>query len=112
MSDDSEQAAIDIEGIKRLIPHRYPFLLVDRIIEVQGATQAIGIKNVTINEQIFQGHFPEMAVFPGVLQLEAMEKSVKTQTTLILDETMGPFPILRGVKPYLNIDSNGTVQPE
>ena len=46
------------------------------------------------------------------MQLKALEESVKTQTTLILDETMGPFPILRGVKPFLKFDSNGTVQPE
>ena len=53
---------------------------------------------------------PELAVF--LMQLKALEESVKTQTTLILDETMGPFPILRGVKPFLKFDSNGTVQPE
>jgi vacuolar-type H+-ATPase subunit E/Vma4 len=53
---------------------------------------------------------PELAAF--LMQLKALEESVKTQTTLILDETMGPFPILRGVKPFLKFDSNGTVQPE
>jgi 3-hydroxyacyl-[acyl-carrier-protein] dehydratase len=62
----------DIQQILRILPHRYPFLLVDRIEEVQGNTIAVGIKNVTMNEPFFQGHFPGKPVMPGVLVLEAM----------------------------------------
>ncbi len=63
---------IDIEEIKRIIPHRYPFLLVDRVIECDMESRIVGIKNVTVNEPFFQGHFPEFAVMPGVLIIESM----------------------------------------
>jgi len=63
---------IDIKEIMSLIPHRYPFLLVDRIIEIEPGVKAIGIKNVTINEPFFQGHFPGNPIMPGVLTVEAM----------------------------------------
>ena len=63
---------IDIEGIQKIIPHRYPFLLIDRIIEIKGSESIKGYKNVTINEGVFQGHFPRRPVFPGVLIIEAM----------------------------------------
>ena len=59
----------------RLLPHRYPFLLVDRIIDIDGDNSAIGIKNVTINEPHFQGHFPGQPVMPGVLIIEAMAQT-------------------------------------
>jgi 3-hydroxyacyl-[acyl-carrier-protein] dehydratase len=58
--------------IRELIPHRYPFLLVDRIIELEPGVRAVGIKNVTQNEPFFQGHFPDYPVMPGVLIIEAM----------------------------------------
>ncbi len=63
---------LDIRGIMRLLPHRYPFLMVDRIIEVHGDERAIGIKNVTINEPYFQGHYPGQPIMPGVMILEAL----------------------------------------
>ncbi len=63
---------LDIGGIMRLLPHRYPFLMVDRIIETQGDDRAVGIKNVTINEPYFQGHYPRQPIMPGVMILEAM----------------------------------------
>lgn len=62
----------DIEQIKQILPHRYPFLLVDRIIELEPAKRIVGIKNVTANEPFFLGHFPQKAVMPGVLLIEAM----------------------------------------
>ncbi len=63
---------MDIEEIKKILPHRYPFLLVDRIIECDGETRIVGIKNVTCNEPFFQGHFPGAPVMPGVLIIEAL----------------------------------------
>jgi len=71
----SSLEAIDIAGILRAIPHRYPFLMVDRIISVRGDEFAIGIKNVTANEPQFQGHFPDNPVFSGVLLLEGMAQT-------------------------------------
>lgn len=63
---------IDIKEIMSLLPHRYPFLLVDRVLELEPEVKAVGIKNVTINEPFFTGHFPNNPVMPGVLIIEAM----------------------------------------
>ncbi len=63
---------IEIKEILSMLPHRYPFLLVDRIVELEPEIKAVGIKNVTINEPFFQGHFPDNPVMPGVLIVEAM----------------------------------------
>lgn len=63
---------MDIKEIQELLPHRYPFLLVDKIIEIEPRVKAVGIKNVTINEEFFQGHFPGNPIMPGVLIIEAM----------------------------------------
>ena len=63
---------LDINEIKKIIPHRYPFLLVDKIIECDDDSHIVGIKSVTMNEPFFQGHFPEFPVMPGVLIVEAM----------------------------------------
>ncbi|MFM2166641.1 MAG: hypothetical protein RIS79_1012 [Verrucomicrobiota bacterium] len=68
----SGDAVLDITEVMRILPHRYPFLLVDRIIGFEGETKCRGMKNVTINEPFFQGHFPGHPIMPGVLQLEAM----------------------------------------
>jgi 3-hydroxyacyl-[acyl-carrier-protein] dehydratase len=78
--------AFDIAQIMRAIPHRYPFLLVDRIVDVVKNVSAVGIKNVTINENYFQGHFPEHPVMPGVLIIESM---AQTAAVLVV-ETLGP----------------------
>jgi 3-hydroxyacyl-[acyl-carrier-protein] dehydratase len=65
----------DIQRIMACIPHRYPFLLVDRVIEINGEESGVGIKNVTMNEPQFTGHFPGRPVFPGVLMIEAMAQT-------------------------------------
>jgi 3-hydroxyacyl-[acyl-carrier-protein] dehydratase len=67
-----EDKLFDIEEIKKILPHRYPFLLVDRITEIKGMESIKGYKNITFNEAVFQGHFPQRAIFPGVLIIEAM----------------------------------------
>jgi len=68
-------STIDIAGIMEAIPHRYPFLLVDKIIDLVSGESAVGVKNVTINEPFFPGHFPQKPVMPGVLILEAMAQT-------------------------------------
>lgn len=68
-------ATMDIHDILKLLPHRYPFLLVDKIIECDEQKRIVGIKNVTMNEPFFQGHFPGVPVMPGVLQIEAMAQT-------------------------------------
>ncbi len=65
-------SVLDINDVMKILPHRFPFLMVDRIVAFEGDTKCTGIKSVTINEPYFQGHFPEHPVMPGVLQLEAM----------------------------------------
>ena len=81
MVEETEKTAenvipeIRIDQILKLLPHRYPFLLVDRLKDVVPGESGIGIKNVTVNEPFFQGHFPENPVMPGVLQIEAMAQT-------------------------------------
>jgi 3-hydroxyacyl-[acyl-carrier-protein] dehydratase len=67
--------AIDIQRILRVLPHRYPFLLVDRVIGLEPGERCIGVKNVTFNEPHFQGHFPNNPIYPGVLILEGMAQA-------------------------------------
>lgn len=72
--DPNATPVMDINRIRELLPHRYPFLLVDKIIEI-GQTHIVGVKNISVNEPFFQGHFPEEPVMPGVLQIEAMAQT-------------------------------------
>ncbi|MBL8584571.1 MAG: 3-hydroxyacyl-ACP dehydratase FabZ [Rhizobiaceae bacterium] len=81
---------LDVQKLLQLLPHRYPFLLVDRVIEVDGDNSAIGIKNVTFNEPHFQGHFPGAPVMPGVLIIEAMAQTAGAICVNSKGEDQGP----------------------
>lgn len=72
MSDESGSTTLDIMQIRQLLPHRYPFLLVDRVTDLQPGKIITGYKNVSVNEEFFNGHFPEKPIMPGVLIIEAM----------------------------------------
>ena len=63
---------VDIAGIHKVLPHRYPFLMIDRVVKIRSDFSGIGIKNVTFNEPEFKGHFPNRPIFPGVLMIEGM----------------------------------------
>ncbi|MCC2111964.1 MAG: 3-hydroxyacyl-ACP dehydratase FabZ [Hyphomicrobiales bacterium] len=82
--------AVDIMRLLELIPHRYPFLMVDRIVDVDGDDSGIGIKNVSINEPHFQGHFPESPVMPGVLLVEGMAQTAGAMCVLANSEIGQP----------------------
>jgi 3-hydroxyacyl-[acyl-carrier-protein] dehydratase len=73
--EKKQLGSADIVRILKLLPHRYPFLLVDKIVDMDGDNSAVGIKNVTINEPFFQGHFPNFPVMPGVLLIEGMAQT-------------------------------------
>lgn len=75
MTVSTQNVAMDIESICRYLPHRYPFLLIDRIIDVEAGSHITALKNVSMNEPFFQGHFPTKPVMPGVLVIEAMAQA-------------------------------------
>lgn len=87
---------LDINEIKKVIPHRYPFLLVDKIIELEEGKRAVGIKNVTGNEEFFNGHFPDYPVMPGVLIIEALAQ-VGAVAALIQEENKGRLAFFAGI---------------
>lgn len=90
---DGKPAAMDIRDVLRLLPHRYPMVLVDRVLETEGDQRAVGIKNVTINEPYFQGHYPGSPIMPGVLIVEAMSQLAGLMLSQKLERT-GKIAIL------------------
>ena len=88
-----DQKKINIEAIKKLIPHKYPFLLIDKLDEIIPFDSAIGIKNVTFNENFFQGHFENMSVMPGALIIESMAQSAGALVMFSLKKTHENFSV-------------------
>lgn len=86
---------LDILQIQELLPHRYPFLLIDKVIECEPGIHLLGLKNITFNEPFFQGHFPHLPVFPGVLIMEALAQATALLTSQT-DKSLG-----KGVTYYL-----------
>jgi len=87
---------LNVQQIKEIIPHRYPFLLVDKVIEKEEGKRVVGIKNVSINEPFFDGHFPDYPVMPGVLILEALAQ-VGAIAVLDIEENKGKIGFLAGI---------------
>lgn len=92
--------AVDIDTILKTLPHRYPFLLIDRVINIRSDHSGVGIKNVTMNEPVFQGHFPERPVFPGVLVIEGMAQTAGVIGILSAGEGIKPSAVY-----FLTIDN-------
>ena len=90
------ETVLDIKQIQEFLPHRYPFLLIDKVVECEPGVRLVGVKNVTYNEPFFQGHFPHMAIFPGVLILEALAQA----TGLLASET-SPDELGHGMTYFL-----------
>ncbi|TDM41038.1 3-hydroxyacyl-ACP dehydratase FabZ [Macrococcoides goetzii] len=90
------ETLLTFDEIKKIIPHRYPFLLIDRIIELEDGKKCTGIKQVSGNEPFFQGHFPEYVVMPGVLIVEALAQ-VGAVAMLKLEENQGKLAMFTGI---------------
>ncbi|MBL8458891.1 MAG: 3-hydroxyacyl-ACP dehydratase FabZ [Zoogloea sp.] len=92
---------MDINEIRQYIPHRYPFLLVDRIVEIELGKRAMGLKNVTINEPFFPGHFPHNPVMPGVLIIEALAQAA----AVLAFKTEGTIPDKDAMVYFASVDN-------
>lgn len=87
---------LEAKEIQAIIPHRYPFLLIDRVLELEAGSRAVGIKNVTVNEPFFQGHFPGFPVMPGVLIVEALAQ-LGAVAVLTVPENKGKIVFFAGI---------------
>ncbi|WP_411818228.1 3-hydroxyacyl-ACP dehydratase FabZ [Hyphococcus sp. DH-69] len=92
------KSVLEVEELMQLLPHRYPLLLVDRLVDIEPGEGAVGIKNVSYGEQFFQGHFPQKPVMPGVLIIEAMAQSAAAYTSYTENlDTEGKVVLFMGV---------------
>ncbi|MDD3223177.1 MAG: 3-hydroxyacyl-ACP dehydratase FabZ [Clostridium sp.] len=89
--------SLNVEQIMEIIPHRYPMLLIDRVLEMEPGKRAVGRKNVTMNESFFNGHFPGKPIMPGVLIVEAMAQ-LGAVSLLSMDKFKGKTPLFGGIK--------------
>jgi UDP-3-O-[3-hydroxymyristoyl] N-acetylglucosamine deacetylase/3-hydroxyacyl-[acyl-carrier-protein] dehydratase len=101
------ETGLEVGEILRMLPHRYPFLMIDRVIDIDGYKKAVAVKNVSINEPFFQGHFPGRPLMPGVLQLEAMAQLAGTLLLRKLEHT-GKLAVLWAID---KVKLRGTVVP-
>ena len=101
MNTDNRPTMMDIHQILKMLPHRYPFLLLDRVTEMELGKRIVALKNVTINEPFFTGHFPHRPVMPGVLMLEAMAQAA----ALLAFDTLGVTPDDKTVYYFAGIDA-------
>jgi 3-hydroxyacyl-[acyl-carrier-protein] dehydratase len=89
---------LDSRAIQEILPHRYPFLLVDKIVELEPRQRIVGIKQVTINEYFFQGHFPDAPVMPGVLQIEALAQVGAILALREFEDRHSKIPFFSGIE--------------
>ncbi len=94
---EGSTAVMDIEAIKAVIPHRYPFLLIDRVVELVPGERIVAIKNVTNNEPFFAGHFPGYPVMPGVLIIEAMAQAGAVMMLRAMPDAASKVPLFAGI---------------
>ncbi len=87
---------LDVRDIQRMIPHRFPMLLIDRVVELEPGRRAVGVKNVTVNEWFFVGHFPDNPIMPGVLIIEALAQTGAV-AALSADEFRGKLGLFAGI---------------
>jgi len=104
---EDDDVVMDVRQIQAIIPHRPPFLLIDRILEVEPGVRAVGLKNVTMNEPFFAGHFPDFPVMPGVLIVEALAQ-VGAVAILMVEANRGKIAMFAGID---NLRFRGQVTP-
>jgi 3-hydroxyacyl-[acyl-carrier-protein] dehydratase len=98
MTIEPGKSTLDINELMTLLPHRYPFLMIDRLTEIKPGESAVAIKNVTYNEEFFQGHFPQVPIMPGVLIIEAMAQAAAAFTSYTENlDTDGKVVLFMGV---------------